>query len=159
MKFRERHSQVNRLTADKLQKLRCENRNSKKRKRIEEERRGKGLKKPPKCKNGNSGEADESVDIRLTGGRISGGSGGSGTQRMMTLIRWRRSGTIRAYSTARCASRATSVNGSTSSYDRLIQAASELDPSEIAPVSVHRIVIPRRQQNRTHIIVPWVASA
>lgn len=73
---------------------------------------------------------------------------------MMTLIRWRCSGAVRAYSTARRTPRATSVDRSTTAYDRLIQAAPEFYSSQIAPVSVHRIVIPRRQQNRTHVIVP-----
>lgn len=78
---------------------------------------------------------------------------------MMALIRRGRRGAVGAYSAAGGAPRAASVNRSTTAYDRLIQATPELDPGEIATVSVNRIVIPRRQQDRTHVVVPGVASA
>lgn len=80
----------------------------------------------------------------LTRGGISGRSGGSGAQRMMGLIGRGSSGAIRSYPAARSASRASPVDRSATAHDRLIQATSELDPGQIASVSVHGIVISRR---------------
>lgn len=72
---------------------------------------------------------------------------------MMALIRRGRSGTVRAYSAAGSASRAASVNRDTTTYDRLIQATSELDASKITAVSVDCIVIPWRQEDGPNVVV------
>lgn len=63
---------------------------------------------------------------------------------MMALIRRGSSGAIRSYPAARSAPRASPVDRSTAAHDRLIQATSELDPGQVASVSVHGIVISRR---------------
>lgn len=72
---------------------------------------------------------------------------------MMALIRRGRSCAVRTYSAAGSAPRAASVNRGAATHDRLIQTPPELDASQIAAVSVDRVVIPGRQQDRADVVV------
>lgn len=81
----------------------------------------------------------------LTGGRVSGRPGRSLTQGMMRLIRRRSGCAIGSYAAAGRASGATPIDAGATTHDRLVQATSKLDTSQIATMSVHGVVVTWRQ--------------
>lgn len=78
---------------------------------------------------------------------------------MMGLIGRRCRGTIRADSATGSTSRSTSVNGSVSTYDRLVKTSPELDSREITTLSVNCVVISRWQKNRSRVVVSRISPA
>lgn len=81
----------------------------------------------------------------LTGRWVSGRSGRPRAEGMMRLVGRGCRRTVGPYSAAGCASRATPVDNRVTTYDGLIQATSELDPGQVAAMSVHGVVVTRRQ--------------
>lgn len=77
---------------------------------------------------------------------------------MVRLIRRRRCRAIGSYAAAGRASRATPIEGRATTDDGLIQATPELDAGQIAAVPVHGVVVARRQQYRTDVVVTGIAS-
>jgi len=78
---------------------------------------------------------------------------------MMRLIRRWCCRAVGSYTAAGRASGATPVEGRVTTHDSLIQATSELDTGQVTAVSVHGIVVARRQQYRTDVVVAGIASA
>lgn len=77
---------------------------------------------------------------------------------MRRIGRWR-CRAVGSYAAAGRAPGATPVDGRVTTDDGLIQATSELDAGQVAAVSVHGVVVARRQQYRTDIVVAGIASA
>jgi hypothetical protein len=63
----------------------------------------------------------------------------------MRGVRWRRGRAVGSYAAAGRASGATPIGGSASTHDSLIQATSELNAGQIAAMSVHSVIVARRQ--------------
>lgn len=63
----------------------------------------------------------------------------------MRLIRRWGCRAVGSYAAAGCTPRATPIDGRATPDDSLIQATSELDAGQVAAVSVHGVVVARRQ--------------
>lgn len=61
------------------------------------------------------------------------------------LVRRRRRRAVGTDAAAGRAPRAAPVDGRATAHDGLIEATSELDPGQVAAVSVHGVVVARRQ--------------